>query len=263
MEISTIKNMEQSFKKTFEVHLYETKHNQQLNPVKLIDYLNDTAGSHSESLGYSLESLYKKEYSWILLSWNIGIDQLPQLREKIDIETWISQTKRCFAYREFLIRNNQNKIIVRASSQWIFYNINKKKPAKIFSEFSNLWTVNPEKACNQSIIGSSLLKQTEYQNTENTFIIQQKDIDILDHVHNSKYIDWVIEIKPGTIQQQYILKHLQILYHHEIKYPGEVIIKQQIMSSKNNYEQLIYDLIWDKNEKRISTEVATQWEHTY
>lgn len=69
--------------------------------------------------------------------------------------------------------------------------------------------------------------------------------------------------KPGTIQQQYILKHLQILYQHEIKYPGEVIIKQQIMSSKNNYEQLIYDLIWDKNEKTISTEIATQWEHIY
>lgn len=254
--------MKQSFKKTFEVYLPEIDHNQRLNPVKLIDYLNDTAKSHSESLGYSFESLYKKGYSWILLSWNIKIVQLPRSGEKIHIETWVSQIKRCFAYREFLIRNSRNETMARVSSQWIFYNINKRKPVKVFSELSTNWIIIPEKACNQSIIGSSILKQPVYQNTEKGFIIQEKDIDVLDHVHNSKYVDWAMNTKPETIQQKYLLRHLQVLYHYEIKYPGEVLIKQEIISPKNNCEQFSNDKILDRNEQRISAEIATKWEYT-
>ena len=222
--------------------------------------MNNTAKSHSESLGYSFESLYRKGYSWILLSWNIRIGQLPMLGEKIHIETWISEIKRCFAYREFLIRNNRNEIIVFISSQWIFFNINKRKPTKIISEFPELWIIHPTKACNKSITSFSVPKEPDYQNTEN-IIIQQKDIDILNHVHNSKYIDWVMTIKPEKIWQKYLLKHLQAFYYHELKYPGEILIKQTIISPKESCEQFIYDKILDRNEHRVSAKIATNWEY--
>lgn len=263
VKINIFKKMKEIFKKNLVIQSSEISDNNQLGLAKLIDYLNNTAGYHSDSIGYSFESLWKRGYCWILLSWNISIDRLPQLSEKIQIETWVSQIKRCFAYREFLVRDNQKQIIVRASSQWIFYDINKKRPAQIHSIFFDHWKINQEKACPCSILNSSLLKKPVYQNKESIFIIQQEDIDILGHVHNSKYLDWVIKVKPKVIQQQYDLTYLQILYHHEITYPGEIIIKQNIISPEDDYKQLIYDQIWDKNRPQISTEIVTQWKkHT-
>ncbi|MBP8717829.1 MAG: hypothetical protein KBI07_01885 [Candidatus Atribacteria bacterium] len=256
--------MKESFKKNLVIPLPETSDNHRLEPVKLIDYLNNTAGYHSDSIGYSFDSLWKRGYCWILLSWNISIDQLPGLGEKIQIETWVSRIERCFAYREFLVRNHKKQITVRASSRWIFYNINKKRPAKIQPVFFDHWKINTEKACPFSLLKSSLLKKPAYQNKENTFIIQQEDIDILGHVHNSKYLDWVMRSKPEAILKQYDLTYLQILYHHEITYPGEIIIKQNIMSPEDDSEQVIYDQIWDKNRLQISTEIVTQWkQHIY
>lgn len=252
--------MKQNFKKTYSVLLDKLNNGKQLSPVNLIDYLSNTAGSHSESLGFSLESLYKKGYSWILLSWNIKIEQLPVIEEKFQIETWISKSKRCFAYREFLVRNSQSKIIINASSRWVFYNIKKRKPAKIFPEFSAYWTINPEKSCNKFILDTPLIKQSVNNKTEHNLIVQKEDIDILNHVHNSKYIDWVLKIKPKAIHEKYMLKHLQANYHHETKYPGEVIIRQQFMKLRKNNRQLGYDEVFNKNEQRISAEIATEWE---
>jgi len=251
--------MKQIFQEKYEIHPQEIQHNQRLSLVRLIDYLNETAGNHSKSFGYPLKSLFEQGYSWILLNWNIQINELPLLREQIHIETWISQTKRCFAYREFIIKNKYNHVMAKASSQWIFYHINKKKPAKIFSEFSNQEIIKPEKACHQSILDSAILNQPSSRNITNNFIIQKEDIDILEHVHNSKYIDWILNVKPEEIKLQYQLNQLQILYHHEIKYPGEVMIKQKIPPFKKNEENLIYDAIWDKENQRLSSEIATKW----
>jgi acyl-ACP thioesterase len=169
--------MKDRFRKTFEVHLYDLSSHKQLNPVKMVDCFNDAAGSHSESVGYSVESIFKKGYAWILLSWNIRVEEIPQLREKVLIETWISQIKRCFVNREFIMMNNLNQILIRASSRWIFYHIHKKRPAKIFSELSNQWTINSEEACHPSIMTSVFLKQPIYGNREKTFLVQEKDID--------------------------------------------------------------------------------------
>ncbi len=255
--------MKQIFQEKYEIHPQDIQHNQRLGLVRLIDYLNETAGNHSKSFGYPLKSLFEQGYSWILLYWNIEINELPLLREQINIDTWISQTKRCFAYREFIIKNKHNHIIAKASSQWIFYNINKKKPAKIFPVFSKQEIIKPEKACEQSILDSAILKKTASKNTTNNFIIQKNDIDILDHVHNSKYIDWILNVKPEEIKLQYQLNQLQVLYHHEIKYPGEVMIKQKTFPFKKNEKLLIYDAIWDKKNQRLSSEIATKWKYIH
>jgi medium-chain acyl-[acyl-carrier-protein] hydrolase len=253
--------MKQVFQEKHEIHSLDIQDNQRLSLVRLIDYLNEAAGNHSKSFGYPLKSLFEEGYSWILLSWNIQINELLLLQEQINIETWISQTKRCFAYREFIIKDNHYNTVAKASSQWLFYNIKKKKPAKIFSEFSNPEIIKPEKACEQTILNSDILKQSSTKNITNGFVIQKEDIDILDHVHNSKYIDWILNVKPEEVRLQYKLRQLQIFYHHEIKYPGEIIVKQKIFPLTKNDELFTYDEIWDKENQRLSSKIATKWQY--
>ena len=251
--------MKQSFEKTFELNSFKKSHNQHGILVTLIDCFNDTAVSHSKSLGYSLESLFKKGYAWILLFWNIEVQQLPRFGEKISIETWISQIRRSFAYREFLLKNNLNKVQVQASSKWLFYHIHRKRPVKIFLDLSNQWKIIPEQACHQPIMSLDFLQSVDDQDREEIFSVQREDIDILNHVHNSKYIDWIMKIKPDTIQRQYRLKHLQAWYHHEIKYPGKIIVTQKRFFPEEDDKKLFYNAIRDKNQQRIAAEITTQW----
>ena len=252
--------MKQIFEKTFEVHDNEVLSNRLLNPVKLVDYMNEIAGYHSESAGYSMATLFRKGYSWIVLSWNIGINRLPELGDTIKIETWISEIKRCFAYREYLVKNEQGEILSKASSRWIFYNISKQRPERIPLQLAANWQLKPVTASPVSIMDSEILKGSNFINKEKNFAVQKQDIDILDHVHNSKYIDWVMGSKPEFIKEDYSLKHLQVFYEHEIKYPAEIIIRQKIFSQLNKRQYLIKDEICDREKGIIFSEVVTQWD---
>ncbi len=251
--------MKQIFEKTFEVHNNEVLSNRLLNPVKLVDYMNEIAGYHSESAGYSMVTLFKKGYSWIVLSWNIGINRLPELGDTIKIETWISEIKRCFAYREHLVKNEQDEILSRASSRWIFYNISKQRPERIPLQLAATWQLNPITASPVSIMDSEILKGSNFINKEKNYAVQKQDIDILNHVHNSKYIDWVVESKPEFIKENYSLKHLQISYEHEIKYPAEIVVKQKLFPQESKLQYLIHDKICDIDKQKVFSEIATQW----
>ena len=248
------------FTKSFQLNSRNQNHNQHETLVTLIDCLNDTAVSHSELLGYPLETLFKKGYAWILLFWNIEVIQLPRFGEKISIETWISQARRCYAFREFFIRNQRNRILVRASSQWVFYHIHRRRPVTIFLNLCTQWKMNPEQACQRLFMDPSFPEQPANPDRGKNFSVQQENIDILNHVHNSQYIDWILNIKSQTMLNQYRLKYLQVKYLHEIKYPGEILILQRQFSPGEQHLKTISEAIWDKTEKRIATKIVTQWQ---
>ena len=251
--------MKQIFEKTFEVHDNEVLLDQLLSPVNLVDYMNEIAGYHSESAGYSMETLFSKGYSWIVLSWNIAINRLPELGDIIKIETWVSEIKRCFAYREHLVKNKQDEVLSKASSRWIFYNLHKQRPESISLQVAANWQLKSVTANPVSIMNSEILESSNFINKEQNYTVQKKDIDILNHVHNSKYIDWVIESKPGFIKEGYSLKHLQISYEHEIKYPAEIVVKQRLFPQENKSQYLIHDEICDNSKQKVFSKIATQW----
>ena len=251
--------MKQVFEKTYKINSDEVLINQQLNPVKLIDYLNDIAGYHSESAGYSMVNLFRKGYSWIVLSWNIAIDRMPHSGDTIKIETWISEIKRCFAYREFSIKNEQDEVLCSASSRWVFYNLNRQRLERIPLKLAEHWPVKSIASAPESILDSELLKDSCYEIEEKTYTVQRSDIDILNHAHNSRYIAWIMEGKPENIKEGYSLKHLHIFYHHEIKFPSEIIVQQKIFSQLNKRQYLIKDEICDRGKEIMFSEVVTQW----
>lgn len=251
--------MKKIFKKNYEIHSYDVMRNQLLSPVRLVDYLNDIAGNHSESLGYSMRNLFEKEISWIVLSWNLTINRLPYLRSKINIETWVSQVKRSFAYREFLLKDENNEIFCKASSLWLFYHITKRRPVKIPSDLVNLWILNSDTSCPDSIIESDIFKGLDFDYNESDYAVEKQDIDVLDHVHNSRYIGWIIDSKQDSVKKDYSLKHLQVSYHHEVKYPENITVKQKIFYQKDKRDLFILDQIWNKSKETISSEIATYW----
>ncbi len=65
--------------------------------------------------------------------------------------------------------------------------------------------------------------------------------------------------KPEFIKEDYSLKHLQISYEHEIKYPTEIVVKQRLFPQENKSQYLIYDEICDNSKQKVFSKIATQW----
>jgi len=221
------------FSKDFEVHYYEIDRFQKALPRTLINYMEDTAISHSASVGYDVNVLKAANTGWILYRWSLHIDKYPLLGEKVTVETWPSSFERFHATREFLIKNTSGEILAKASSLWIFFNTEKRKPMRIPMDVADAYCINPEKVLDNPF--NDISSNFEH-NISNEFAIRYRDIDTNNHVNNISYIDWIMETLPVEIHSLCRLNSLEIIYRKEIS-AGKIICLSSgnlILNENNN-----------------------------
>lgn len=238
------------FKQQFRVNYYEINTYREATPNTILNYLEEAAVSHSESVGYGIDSLLERNLGWVLNRWHLIMERYPIWGENIIIETWPSNFQRFYATRQFFIKDNDNNILGRASSLWIFLDIVKKRPKRIPTEFGDAYGMDPLRAMDDPFSDFSFLDNPTY-NKE--FQIRKSDIDTNNHVNNGKYVDWILETIPLDLYNTHSLYELEVVYKNEIKY-GE-----SINASCDNYKDGFIHYISKADE---SSEVAmgkTTW----
>ena len=217
----------QKYKMEFVVHYHEVNPKEQATPLTLLYYLEDSAIAHSESVGYGLSQVKREGLAWILNRWHLQMDQYPRLGEKVIVETWPSSFERFYGRREFLIRNKHQEVIGRATSLWIFYNIATKRPVRIRSEFGEVYGLNPIRAIDDPFDPLPVMSAGVWEG-EQEFSVRRSDIDTNGHVNNANYLQWMLEVVPEDIFQNYQLTSLEIQYKKETTYGSSISSKCQI-----------------------------------
>lgn len=105
-----------------------------LSLLSLINYLQDCAIFHSEELGLGIDHMRQVHQSWLLAAWQIEIDQLPKLGERITVSAWCHSMGRRLASRNFTICDDVGTQLVRADSLWFLYDFALGRPTTIPDE---------------------------------------------------------------------------------------------------------------------------------
>lgn len=203
------------FRMEFEVHYYEVSPYEEATPLTILHYLEDAAIAHSEAVGYGIRRLKSEGLAWILNRWHLQMDQYPLRGEKVIVETWPSKFERFYATREFLIIDTNQKIIGRATSLWVFFNTETKRPLRIRSEFLDAYGLDPLRAIEDPF---SQLQGGGEEEGEQTFSVRRSDIDSNGHVNNVNYLQWMFEVVSDDVYQNDRLVSLEIMYKKETTY---------------------------------------------
>ena len=102
-----------------------------LSLVGVMNYLQDCSTFHSEDIGRGFKQLTSEGYAWVLATWQIQVDRLPQFGEKICVGTWSYQMKGLQASRSFVINDASGASIVKADSTWYLMDIKEGKAARV------------------------------------------------------------------------------------------------------------------------------------
>lgn len=70
------------------VRYSETDSGQKMTFQALTNYLQDCCIFQSEDLGIGVDYLKEHAQAWFLASWQIVVERLPVLGEKITVKTW-------------------------------------------------------------------------------------------------------------------------------------------------------------------------------
>lgn len=220
------------YKQNFKIGLKDIGKNNEVNNRAILEYLEDIACYHSDSLGYGIGTSDKTQILWLLLDWKVKVIKRPKYGQTLNIHTWSRCFVKFYAYRDFEIYDEQNNLCIIASSKWLLLNKQTKKIAKIEPELGNKYESEPEKSVFQEKEIEKIKAPEEYKSSI-IYQTKRKDIDVIGHMHNIYYLDLAYEALPLEIYEKRPFDEIRIMYKKEIKLGDTVICKYSKESDKH------------------------------
>lgn len=216
---------------TFQVASKDCSKDQTIKLPHLISYMQEAAWTNATALGYSSVDLLKKGTTWVMNRMRINIQTIPRHQESITVETWPAGMDKYFTKRDFKVWSAEKELLVEAASNWLVMDIHTRKLIPI-PEYIKAAGFVVDRGNVKAIEGK--IKYDQEQTTHVKPIeISWFDMDINDHVNNTKYYQWVLDSLGGKFLDHHQLTSLDILFKLECKYSDALVSKTYFDEKEN------------------------------
>lgn len=191
----------------------------QIKPSSVLDLFQDAAGQHAIELGVGFEDMIKHSYLWVLTKIKFKLISNPSLYQKVIVKTWpLSPNRLCYR-REYSIENENHEKLIIGSSEWVVIDSKKRR----FLSVPDLYPFTD--GFHQEIMFEGKLgKITDFEIQEKPRTVNAgfSELDINNHVNNTKYANYVLDaINPSKYD---VLETFQIDYRKEVMQGTELNI---------------------------------------
>ncbi len=206
------------YQSKFPVRSFECDINRRWKPASFFQHLTEAAGHHADKLGCGFDVMVARGLFWVHSRMKIKFLRFPTDDETITITTWPKTIQqKLFFVRDYQIHAENGEQLAAASSAWLVISATERRMVPPLSTGLDLPCV-PEKAALDEPLdrlsvgdgGEERLKLTANYSA----------IDMLGHVNNSRYVEWICDSFPLETHKNQQLDWLQINYDKEIR-PGE------------------------------------------
>ncbi len=209
------------WKESFKVMAYMVDQQRELTISMLCNLLQEVAGNHANYRKLGFFDMQANNRFWVLNRLRLHIHEYPIWLDNIEIHTWVSMMRGPFSNRHFAVFKN-GKQLASTFTFWVAIDSRTHKPVRINSEevivlADKIADCGPAEKLNPFDQGKILGEYT----------VQASDIDMLGHVNNVKYTEWLL----NKVQLNEQIKKMEINYLKET-HLGEVL---NIVSYNNEY----------------------------
>lgn len=206
------------------VRYSEVDKDKQMDLYSIINYFQDCSTFHSEDIGRGLEYLEANHRVWLMNAWQIVVNRFPVLGEEITISTWPYDFTSMYGYRNFTIRDADNKIAAYANSIWVYMDTERLCPVKVTDDegYVREAKFDMEYAPRKITLPDSL-------EALDGFPVIRSNIDTNNHVNNGQYIKMAEEFLPAG----YRIRQMRAEYRKSALL-GDIIIPK-IHNDGNTY----------------------------
>ena len=247
------------FDKQFELRYFEMNDFGVASPTTILTLLEETAADHCLSINHSLYQLAQQNKGWVLISGIMQMERYPSYKENITIRTWMSEYTEVKGFRENIIYDEQNNIIGRSKGLWVFFDIKRRRPIRIFDDILEKMSFCNEKSIDKNI--SKKIKAVENSDYKLEFKVNRYDTDMIKHVNNIRYLQWVVESVPKEIIDNYYLYSIDGRFIKEAK-DGQTIIsfiEKDTKYTKDTKDKSFIHLIKIKESDKVCATANTIW----
>lgn len=201
---------------TSRVRFSEVSEDGCLSVQSLIDYYQDCSTFQSEDLGLGVDYLRKMNLIWVLSSWQIEMNHMPRLGDRILVGTLPYEFKGFLGMRNFWLENEKGQRLSCANSLWSLLDTETGHPVRIPEEMISGY--DPGDKISMEYLPRKIQIGRESEEGE-TVVIHKHHLDTNHHVNNGQYVRIALE----SLGKAYDIKRLRVEYRKQV-YLGDVLV---------------------------------------
>ena len=222
------------YEEKFKIGLKDVWAKDEVSNIAILEYLEDIAAYHSDSIGIGINTTEETHLNWLLLDWELEVLKRPRYGQVLDIHTWSRGIEKFYAFRDFEVYDEKNNLCAIATSKWLLVDRKTGKIARVEPEIADRYQSETEKAVFKDKKIEKIKEPKEYI-SEMTYMTRRRDIDVIGHMHNLYYLYLAYEALPEEEYNKRPFNHVRIQYKNQIKL-GEIA---KCKYAKENEENIV------------------------
>ena len=190
-------------------------------PSAIMQLMQELAGAHSELLGCGRNALIKNNIVWVLTRCEIHMEKYPHMGDRITAETFPTANRRWFFPRYYFFRDEEGGVLGYAATLWALLDVENRRMlppgdvAKILPDNADLPVRIGLPATVDTVEGEEKL-----QWRRPTYF----DLDVNQHVNNTRYADWACDALGVETMRRYCLETILVNYDAEVRPDQEITL---------------------------------------
>jgi len=208
------------YEQTIRIDTFECAFNRQWKPAAFFQHLTEAATIHATQLGVGFDTMFAQNLFWVHSRMKIKFHQFPHAGDTITIRTFPKTIQqKLFYIRDFQVIAGDGSMLAAATSAWVIINAATRRLAP-----PNSLNVNLPALSDRFGLDEPLEKLNISQGAEEKLRVRAgySVVDLLGHVNNSRYVEWICDAFPIETFRQRTLDWMQVNYDHEVR-PGEEV----------------------------------------
>ena len=205
---------------SFTIQAQDVDFMHQATMMTIGNVLLSAANYNADDNGFGLCRLHEMQCAWALIRLAVEIDEFPRQYDEITVETWVERVEQVMTTRNFLIRNQAGKIVCRASSHWVMFDLRTRR----MKDLTSIDGIH-QYADNTPALQEQPAKLPHIEgNTIDYFKVKYSAIDVNGHVNSMCYIEWICNCFSLDVYRTKSIKRFDVNYLNEIFFDDSVTI---------------------------------------
>jgi medium-chain acyl-[acyl-carrier-protein] hydrolase len=206
----------------YQVNGHDVNPDKYLTIPSLLRSMQECSLQHARALKTSVWDMEEDHISWVLIRKEMKIIEPLQLDDVYTIITYPSGFDKFFAFRDYLVFNEDKKLIAAASSTWSLIDTDTRKLSKIPTKILQIGAPKDLKFLSHA---DKVMGKPESWTTVDTRKVRPYHLDWNNHVNNIVLVSYMLEsYKLNGLEDQEITKVL-VHFKNEISLDKEVEVQ--------------------------------------
>jgi len=207
-----------------------------LKPHVLLNYLSNIATANAAVNKFGYKEVSEKNCGWFVLKYALEFDNYPQSLDEMIIETTPRGANKLFVFRDFVIKNKAGEQLGKVNSTWGLVDFVSMKMVNALEVFAGRM---PHYEKNEDDVVFDKIPAITNVTAEKKYEVRYYDIDLNNHLNNTNYLLWAMDVLPVDFLKTNKIKKIDMLFKKELKLGDfalaqvEILDKQTIHVIKN------------------------------